>query len=151
MKIACLNIAKGIHSKAATIEEILNKKRIDILCFLETDFPNNINAPSFNGYHEPISHINPSNYTRIFCYVKRKFEFTKLEKESVTNHANAPPYRKIALCIKFFADIGGGGQNPILSPLTRHWGRGHLHTHPRQNFAPAPLKIFQIRPLLYST
>ena len=92
MKIACLKIAKELHSKTAAIEETLIKKNVDILCLLEADFSSNINAPCFNGYQSPISHINISSYSRIVFYVKRDFEFTKLKKDSVPNHTDAPPY-----------------------------------------------------------
>ena len=97
MKIASLNIAKGLHSKATAIEETLNKTNIDILCLLETDLPNNISAPCFNGYQPPIFHTNSSNYSRIVCYVKRNLEFTNPEKESVPNRSDAPPFIAIDL------------------------------------------------------
>ena len=85
MKIASLNIAKGLHSKAAAIEETLNKKNLDILCLSETDLPKDISAPCINGYQPPISLINSSYYSRIVCYVKRNLEFTIPEKEPIPN------------------------------------------------------------------
>ena len=97
MKIASLNIAKGVHSKAAAIEETLNKKNLDILCLLVADIPNNITAPCFNGYRPPIFHTNNSNYSRIVCYVKRNLEFTNLEKDAVPNRSDAPPFIAIDL------------------------------------------------------
>ena len=97
MKIASLNIAKGLHSKATAIEEPLNKNNLDILCLLEADIPSNISAPCFNGYQSPIFHTNKSNYSRIVCYVKHDLEFTNLEKDSVPNHSEAPPFIAIDL------------------------------------------------------
>ena len=64
---------------------------------LETDLPNNISAPCFNGYQPPIFHTNNSNYSRIVCYVKRNLEFTNPEKESVSNRSDSPPFIAIDL------------------------------------------------------
>ena len=97
MKIACLNIAKGLHSKSAVIEELLNRNDFTILSLLETDIPININAPSFKGYHEPITHTNPSNYTRMVCYIKEEIAFTKLDETEIRNFNDAPPHIAIDL------------------------------------------------------
>ena len=97
MKIGCLNIAKGLHTKSAVLEEILVKNSFDILSLLETDYPINVSAPRINGYHVPITHMNTSNYTRLVCYVKEETAFTKLDESSIHNFDDAPPHISIDL------------------------------------------------------
>ena len=97
MKIACLNIAKGLHTKSAVLEEILDKNNFDILSLLETDYSIDVSAPGINGYHVPITHINTSNYTRMVCYVKEEIAFTKLDENPIQNYDDAPPHISIDL------------------------------------------------------
>lgn len=97
MKIACLNIAKGLHTKSAVVEEILDKNNFEILSLLETDYPIDVIAPRIKGYHEPITQKNISNYTRLVCYIKEEIVFTKLDETSIHNYDDAPPHIAIDL------------------------------------------------------
>ena len=77
MKIASHNITKGLHSKIASIEETMNKHNIDIISLAESDLPENGRAPVSKGYQEPLTHKNPSKYTKVVCYVKDGITFTR--------------------------------------------------------------------------
>ena len=78
MRIACLNICRGLHPKAPAIEAILHNHNLDILGLNETDIPSGIKPPNIEGYQMPLINQSNTGYSRVAMYVKNELEFRTL-------------------------------------------------------------------------
>lgn len=76
--IASFNVAKGLHAKAAAIESMLLRCKIDIIGLTESDLNANIGPSYFKGYSS-IVHSNKKGFKRVVAYVRNTIHFKQAE------------------------------------------------------------------------